>query len=151
LVIETRDFRGNHHIEGRRQRRVLAREFRAVFVEGDMIIIGLATARLKSRRPDLVALHVTQKNIGAKIIAGRVFAPAGDRELAPTAVAGAGAGQHRGIDAVGQQMRGRRRMMRGGEASSAQGFDVAPFFSRGLHFRRPGMRNGDIARQAFLQ
>ena len=36
--------RGHHDIESRRQRPVLAREFGAILVEGDMIGVGFATA-----------------------------------------------------------------------------------------------------------
>ena len=142
---------GNHDIQSRRQHSVLARELGAILVEGDMIIVGFATARLKARGPDLVAVHIAQKDIGAEIIAGRVFAPAGQGEFSPAAVAGARAGQHRGIKPVGKQVRRRGRLMRGGITSAARWFGVAPFFGRGFHFRRPGTDDGDLARHALLQ
>ena len=47
-------------------------------------------------------------------------------------------------------MRGGRRLVRGGEPTSAGRFDVASAGGR-LHFRRPGTRGRDVARHALLQ
>ena len=89
LVIETRRTSASSSEDTSnssvgRQRPVLAREFGAILVEGDMIVVGFATARLKARRPDLVAVNVAQKNIGAEIVAGAVFAPAGHARAFPS-------------------------------------------------------------------
>ena len=114
------------------------------------IVVRLDAARLESRRPRHAAAHVLDVDVGAEVVAGRVLAPARQRQIAPAAVSRAGRGEHGGVAAVREQMRGGRRLMRGDEPPSAGRFDVAGAGGR-LHFRRPKARRRDVARHALLQ
>ncbi len=145
-VVLARD----EHVQRRRQRAVAARHLGAVLVEDHGIVVRLDAARLKARRPRHAAAHVLDEEVGAEVVAGRILAPARQRQIAPAAVSRAGRREHGGVAAVRKKMRGGRRLMRGGEPASAGRLDIASAGGR-LHFRRPGARRRDVARHALLQ
>ena len=89
------------------KRAVAAHELRAILGEHDVVAVGPRAAWLVGRRPHLAAVDVAQEDVAAPIVARRVLAPARDGMFAPAAVARARGGQHHGVAAVGQQVRGR--------------------------------------------
>ena len=91
---------------------VAAPEFGAAFGEHRLVAVGALAGRLVRGRPELAADHVAQIEKRAPVIAGAVFAPARDREVAPAAVAAAGVGHHDMVAAVRQQLHFRRRRVR---------------------------------------
>ena len=115
----------DEHLQRRRERAVAARELGAILVEGDVVAVRLDAARLKARRPHVAAVDIAQEDVGAPVVAGRILAPARDRQIAPAAVSRAGGRQHHRVAAVRQQMRRGRRAVRGGEPPAAGRFDVA--------------------------
>ena len=156
FVIETRRTSASSSAEtstsmSRRQRSVAARELGAILVERDIIVVGLGAARLKSRRPDVAAVDVAQKDVGAPVVAGGVLAPACDRQIAPAAVTRAGGGEHHGVAAVREQLRGRasrraRWSAAGRRAARSRDLVAADFASAAQ-----GRRDRDVARRALLQ
>ena len=141
---------GNEHVQRRRQRAVAARHLDAILVEGQRIGVRLDAARLEACRPRHAAADVLDEEVGAVIVAGRVFAPARQRQIAPAAVSRASRRQHGGVATVGKEMRSGRRLMRGEKPASAGRLDIAGAGGR-LHFRRPWPRRSDVARHALLQ
>ena len=107
----------DEHLQRRRERSVAPGELGAILVEGDIVGVGLGAARLEAGRPDVAAADVAQEDVGAPVVAGGVLAPARHGQAAPAAVTGAGGRQHHRVAAVGQQMGGGRRGVRGGRAA----------------------------------
>ena len=83
----------------------------AIFGEGHLIAIRLGGAGLIGGGPVFAAAHITQENIAAPMIAGDILAPAGERNVTPGRVAGAGGGDHGGEAAVRQQLCARNARM----------------------------------------
>ena len=108
-----------HHRNSHRgeQRPVLARDLHAILVESRAVAVGFASARLITGRPYLAAAHVAQEYVAAPGVQGGIFAPAGERDVAPTAVAGAGGGHHHRVAAIGQEMSARCLLVSGVEAA----------------------------------
>ena len=133
-----------------RQRSVAARELGAILVEGDLVVVGLGAARLKARRPYLAAVDVSEEDVGAPVVARRVLAPPGHRQIAPAAVARARRREHHRVAAVREQVGGGRRAVRGDEPPPAGRLDVPDFGGR-LRLRRPGTGHRHVTRRALLQ
>ena len=72
--------------------------------EDGFVALGGAPARLMGGGPEFPGLHIAQIDKSAPAIARGILAPAGDRQVAPAAVAAAGAADHDVIAAVGQQV-----------------------------------------------
>ena len=80
---------------------------------GEDRLVGLVGFErgLERRRPDPAACGVAEIAEGAPGVAGRILAPARERDVAPAAVTAAGAGQHHLVAAVAQHLhRGRARI-----------------------------------------
>ena len=84
---------GDEHIQCRCQKAVAARDLRAVLLKDDGIAIRLYPAGLKARRPRNAGAQVFDENIEARVVAGRILAPARQRQITPAAVSRAGRGQ----------------------------------------------------------
>ncbi len=116
---DSADFRivlGRHEDFGRSEDgSVPAGDLRAILEERHLIAIRLAPYGLISGRPYIAIGHVAQEHEAAPGVAGRILAPASHGDVPPTAVSGAGHGQHYGIISVRQQMSARRGLMRGAE------------------------------------
>ena len=143
-------FRRNEHFHGGRERSVTAREFGPIFIEDDLIGVGLDAARLNACRPHIAAANVSQEDVGAPVIASGVLAPPGHRQIPPATVARAGGREHDRIAAVRDEVRGRRRAVCRGEPPAAQRLDPADLGSR-LRFGRPGTSHRHVTRRALLQ
>ncbi len=115
---------GHQHFQAGGQLPVTAGELGVVFVEDHRIAVRLGADGLIGGRPGFARGHVPQKDVGAPIVAGGVLAPAGHRQVAPIAVAGAGGGHHHRIAAVRQHLGGRCRAPRAGVTPGAGGDDV---------------------------
>ncbi len=76
------------------------------------VAVRNGAARLMTRRPHAAAFDVAQEQVAARVVTGGVFAPAGDGEVAPAAVARAGRGQHHCIASVRKQVCLRRGVVR---------------------------------------
>ena len=79
-------FGGDEHLQGGRQCSVAPRELGPILVEGDLVDLGLGAQGLIGGRPSLAARHIAKQNVRAPVVAGGVFAPAGDGEVPPMAV-----------------------------------------------------------------
>ncbi|MND79354.1 hypothetical protein D3C80_710910 [compost metagenome] len=97
-------FRRYHHLRFHRQRPLLTLELGPGVVEHGAVPLGGTTDRLPGIAPDLTGLRVAQVTESAPVIAGGVFAPAGQGQILPAAVAAAGLGEHQVIVGVGQQL-----------------------------------------------
>ena len=120
-------FSRDEHLHGRLERSVAARELGAILIESDIVVVGLAAARLKSSGPYVAAADVTQKNIRAPSVAGGVLAPTSHSQIAPAAVTRAGGREHHRIAAVREKLGDGRRAVRCGEPPSAGWFHVQDF------------------------
>ena len=72
--------------------------------EDGFATFGRAKTRLMSGRPEFAGGHIAQVDKCSPAIARSVLAPAGDGQIAPTAVAAAGAADHDVVAAVGQEL-----------------------------------------------
>ena len=93
-------FGGDDHLEGGRDAAIAAHDLRPVLREGHVVALRLATARLVARRPRVPALGVAKEDVRATDITRSVFPPAGDGQIAPAAVSGAGGGHHHRVAPV---------------------------------------------------
>src|SRR5258706_4380922 len=101
-------------------------------------------------RPDFAATRVAEIDVAAPLIAGHVFLPTGDVEIAPAAVARTGAGQHNGVSAVRDQVRQRDARMRRLMAALNLRCEVVELRGR-LLLLRGRTRDRDIPRHALLK
>src|SRR2546427_7142242 len=76
--------------------------------EDGFVVFGGAQSRLISRGPKFSAGGVAQINKGSPAIASHILAPAGDREVMPTAITAAGGADDNVIAAIGEKMDFRR-------------------------------------------
>ena len=120
-------FSRDEHLHGRLERSVAAREFRAILVESDVVVVGLGAGRLKSSRPYVAAVDVAQKDIGAPVVTGGVLAPTSHSQTAPATVTRACSREHHRIAAVREKLGDGRRAMRCGELPAAGRFHVQDF------------------------
>ncbi len=104
----------------------------AVFEERRLVPVGLDAAGLVARRPHRAAVDVAKEDVRAPAVARRVLAPAGDREVAPAAVARSRRRHHHRVPAVGQQVRPARRA---GAATGSGGASAARVRERSLAAR----------------
>ncbi len=132
-------FGRDQHLHRRGQRAVAPRELGAILAERDLVVVGLHAGGLEARRPDVAAAHVPEEHVRTPVVAGRVLAPPGHGQVPPAAVAGAGGGEHHRVAPVRQQLRGRRRVVRGAEPTVAARSALADPGAR-LRLRRPGTR-----------
>ncbi len=93
------------YLQRRRDRGVGANEFRAILGKGDLIGFRLDSDRLITRRPEGLALNVSQEDVTTRVVACGVFPPACHPDVAPAAVAGTGAREHYGVAPIREQMR----------------------------------------------
>ena len=98
-------FRRDHHFQQGCDRSVFPADLGPPLGEGRLIAVRRNAGGLIAGRPGFAALDIAQKHVAAPGIAGGVFFPAGDRHLVPSAVAGAGGGEHHRINPVRQQLR----------------------------------------------
>ena len=103
----------------------------AVWRERHFVVIRLAAARMKRRRPEIPTLHIAHVAEASPVIQRGVFAPPRDGQIAPAAVAAARVGHHHAVRSVRQQVPTRRQRMRRhvpphhhGQRSSGRLFDV---------------------------
>jgi hypothetical protein len=83
---------------------------RAIRDEDRLVVIGLRPRRLVGGRPDTSGVPIAEIDERAPRVARRVLPPAGDREIAPSAVAAARMGRHDVVGAVREQLHlGHRR------------------------------------------
>ena len=143
-------FGRNKHFKRCRQSPVASGDLDAILVEIDGIFVGLGARRLKARRPDVAAPHVSKKDIRAAIVSRGVLPPSRDGDVAPPAVSGAGRGHHHGIASIGKKLCRRRGLMNGNDLAPARGIRVAGARGR-LDLRRPRPRRRDLARNPLLQ
>jgi hypothetical protein len=97
-------FRRYHDLERRRDRPVAPGELPLVFAERDVIAVRLDAAGLVACGPYVAAAQIAEEDIRSPVVAGRVLAPTGNRDIAPSAIPGAGCREHDGIAAVRKQM-----------------------------------------------
>ncbi len=83
-------------------------EFRTRLRENGFIAFGRAQGGLIRRGPEFPRRHIAQINKRSPAVARGIFAPAGDRQIAPAAVAAAGAADDHMVTAIGQQVDFRR-------------------------------------------
>jgi hypothetical protein len=93
------------YLQGRRDRGIGANEFRAILGKGHLIGLRLDSGRLITRRPESLALNVSQVDITTRVVACGVFPPARHSDIAPAAVARTGAREHYGVAPIREQMR----------------------------------------------
>ena len=122
----------------------------AIFGEAHFIRARLTRGGLITRRPHASGVHVAQQQVAARVVARRVFAPAGHRQIVPAAVARSGRRDHHGIAAIRQQMCLRRGVVRTADAPHVRHLQVGDA-RRGADFLGTRMRHRHIARRAFLQ
>ena len=115
-------FRRNHDFKHRRDRSIAPRELGSVLAEPDIVAVRFDAARLVARGPHVAAADIAQKDVGAPVVAGGVFAPARDRQITPSTVAGAGSREHHRVPAVGEQLDLRCRGVRGAQAAHRREF-----------------------------
>ena len=143
-------FGRHHHLHRGRQAAVVPREGGVILGEDHFMAVGRHAQGLCRGGPDPAAVRVSQVDVGAPVVAGRVFAPAGHGQVAPAAVARARRGQHDGVAPVGQQVRG--GCGHGRHAYAPHRVQVAMRLGRaGWHFLGARVRHGDEARHALLQ
>ena len=151
---DTADFRialgRDDDVHRRDQVPVAANELGTGFAERHLVVVRLDPGRLVTGGPDLAAVQVAQEDIRAPRVTGRVGTPAGDREIAPPAVSGAGRRQHHGVVAVRQQSRARRGVVRGVQRPGQRRDHVVGLGAlAGL--RDPRDRHRNVARRSLLQ
>ena len=127
---------------------VAAVEGRLLREEGDQVVLRLLRRGLEGGRPDRAAAHVAQVEELAARIAGRILAVPRDRAAPTEAGAAAGVGHHRGVVAVGQELRVGEPRVRRAEAADREGRHGAGG-PRLLDRSRLGDRG--LARDALLQ
>ena len=143
-------FRRNDDFKHRGDRSVAPDELGLILAEPDIVAVRLDAARLIARGPNLAAPDIAQKDIGAPIVAGGVFAPARNSQIAPPAVAGAGRREHHRVTAVGEQVRLRRRSW-AERRCRIVGSSRSRDRRAGLDLLHPGPNGRDIARRPLLQ
>ena len=79
-------------------------ELRAGLGENGFVALRFAQGRLIRVRKELTRRDVTDINKGAPVIAGGIFAPAGEGQLVPATITAARAGDDDMVATVGQQM-----------------------------------------------
>ena len=141
---------GYQHLERGGEVAVAAGETGVILGEHRFPEVGRSGNRMRAGGPASTAVEIAKQDEAAPVVAGGVFAPARDRLLLPTAVAGAGRGQHHAVAAVGKEVGHRRR----------GGLALEPAYGRrgrddarrrcmiGIVGRR---QRRDFSRQAFLQ
>ena len=144
-------FRRNDDFEHRGDRSIAPDELGSILAEPDIVAGRFDAARLVARGPYLAAADIAQKDIGAPIVARGVFAPARNRQIMPSTVAGAGSREHHRVAAVGEQMDLRCRGVRGAQAARPSGSSRSRTAARRLDFLRPRTSGRDIARCPLLQ
>ena len=75
---------GDDYVQSRRQRAVAARDLGAVLIEDDGVAIRFDAAGLKARRPHNASAQVFDIDVEARVVAGRVLAPARQRPYRPS-------------------------------------------------------------------
>src|SRR6516225_8759847 len=85
--------------------------------KNDLVLFGWAQGGLISDGPEFSAHCITQIDKSSPAIARGVLAPAGDRQIAPTAVAASGIGDCHVVTAVGEEVNLRRARSGGVEDS----------------------------------
>ncbi|MNV30688.1 hypothetical protein D3C71_1219670 [compost metagenome] len=83
---------------------IAAAEFRPAFRENHLVAVGTLERRLECGGPALAGIHVAHVAERAPVVAGAVFAPAGDGQVLPAAGARAAVGDHDVIAPIGQQL-----------------------------------------------
>src|SRR2546426_2699372 len=91
----------------------------------DLVAIRLAAGRLIAGGPDLAGASVPQEHVAPPVVACHVLPPAGDGDVAPAAVPGAGGRRHYRVATVRQQVGPRDRVVRRGESAEDGGDEVA--------------------------
>src|SRR6516162_6062147 len=85
--------------------------------ENNLVVFGWAQGGLISYRPEFSRRCIAQINKSSPAIARGILSPAGDRQIAPTAVAASGVGDCQVVTAVGQELDLRRARSGGVEGS----------------------------------
>ena len=140
---------GHNHFGRRGQGPGAAGECGMMFAEHGAVLTGDRPGGLHACRPAITGLDIAQKHKRSQRIQRRICPPAGDRQIAPTAVACTGWGQHHAITAIGQQMccgRFRRRIVEPSDLGRIKGISRT---DRDLF--GPGAGHGDIAGDPLLQ
>src|SRR5579871_4471667 len=88
------------HIQSCPQEPIAARDFGAVLIKYDVVVIRFNTSWLKTSRPTHPGPQVLYVYIETEVVAGGVFAPASEGQIAPATVARSGCGQHGGVAAI---------------------------------------------------
>ena len=98
---------GHQHFQAGGEIAVVAAVAGVVLCEHHFVI-GVAAARLRAQGPAGAIEGVPEKDKGAVRVAGAVFLPAGDGDVAPAAVTRAAGGEHHAVPAVTEQVSNRR-------------------------------------------
>ena len=67
------------------------------------LVVGIAQ-RVRTRRPGLTTVNIVQKEERTPVVPSSILMPAGDGNVAPTAIAGSRTGEHDVVATVGEQV-----------------------------------------------